>query len=159
MAELAGSLTEARMSTGQAANLDKQLRMKPGVTERTARAIRLKNELNLFLEMVADMRQRLLNELDDAAKAGNSQYIDKTFLSKLKDLSTCYERLTKCRIDLNKAEKQMEDEMTPAEEMETVRNFVMALDNTERAKFLWKLNEAHAKTTGRTGNSNVPQPE
>lgn len=128
------------------AQAEKELKRKPGVAERTARAIRLKEELNLILELVVKMRERLERELEDSDQV-QAKYIDKGFISKLRELSMCYERLTSSRIALGKAEKAEEAEMTPAEEMEAVRAFIMALDNTERAKFLWKLNEAHKNST------------
>ena len=130
------------------AALNGQLATKPGVTERSARAIRLRNELNLILELVVKMRERLERELAESDQV-QSKFIGKDFIDKVNKLAQSYERLTSSRIALVKAEKAAEDEMTPAQEMEAVRTFVLeGLDNTERAKFLWKLNAAHKKLTG-----------
>ena len=132
-------------SAAAMAALNGTLKTKPGVTERSARAVRLKNELNVMLELIVKMRERLENELADVTH----KFIDDKFITKVNKLSQSFERLTSARIQLDKAEKALEAEMTPAEEMAAVREFILTgLDNTERAKFLWKLNEAHKKLTG-----------
>ena len=133
-------------SAAALAALNGTLKTKPGVTERSARAVRLKNELNVMLELIVKMRERLENELADSAQ---QKFIDKNFIDKVNKLAQSFERLTASRIQLDKAEKSLEAEMSPAEEMAAVRTFILeGLDNTERAKFLWKLNESHKKLTG-----------
>lgn len=120
------------------AAINKELKVKPGVTERSARALRLKTELNQILELVVEMRVRLENELKDSAQ---QKFIDKGFIDKVNKLSQSYERLTSARIALDKAEKAMEAEMTPAEEIDAVRNFILAMDSQERGKFFYKIKE------------------
>lgn len=115
-----------------------------GVVERSARVIRLKEELNLILELVVHSRESLENELDTEF-AQKKFSIDKSFLAKLKDLTACYDKLTDARIRLDKSEKAMEAEMTPQEEKAAVRAFILSLENKERIQFLNSLMEAHKK--------------
>lgn len=122
----------------------------PGVVERSARAIRLKEELNLILELVVHSRESLNNELQ--SEFAQKQFsVDKPFISKLKDLTACYNSLTDARIRLDKAEKAMEAEMTPQEEKAAVRAFIMSLENKERIQFLTSMLEAHRKIVGTSG--------
>lgn len=104
-----------------AAALSNELSMKPGVAERTARALRLRNELQMILELVVNIRGRLETELKDAVSA---KFIDKGFVTKLKDLTACYQTLTTCQMNLNKSEKAMEEDMTPAQELKAVKDFI-----------------------------------
>lgn len=104
-----------------AAALENELKMKPGVAEKAARAIRLRNELQMILELVVNIRGRLQTELDDAVSA---KFINKEFVTKLKDLTACYQTLTSCQVQLTKSEKLMEDAMTPAQELKAVKDFI-----------------------------------
>lgn len=104
-----------------AAALSNELSMKPGVAERTARALRLRNELQMILEMVVNIRVRLESEL---ASPSPGNFIDKGFVTKLKDLTACYQTLTTCQMNLNKSEKAMEEDMTPAQELKAVKDFI-----------------------------------
>lgn len=112
-----------------------EVKRRDGVTERSARAIRLKQELNLILELVVHSRESLENELSSEF-AQKKLSIDKAFLTKLKDLTACYNSLTDARIRLDKAEKAMEKEMTPQEEMAAVRAFVQSLTIDEAYRFI-----------------------
>lgn len=104
-----------------AAALANELKMKPGVAEKAARAIRLRNELQMILELVVNIRGRLESELAEAVSAN---FINKEFVTKLKDLTACYQTLTTCQINLNKSEKAMEEAMTPAQELKAVKDFI-----------------------------------
>lgn len=132
---MAKSFVKSEPHKGSAvlAALDGTLKMRPGVGDRSARAIRLKNELNLMLELVVNIRERLESELKDAV---SDKFINRDFVSKLKDLSQIFERLTSARIQLDKAERAMEAELTPAQEKDAVKNFVRALVGFERGEFL-----------------------
>lgn len=123
----------------------------PGVRERSARVIRLKEELNLILELVVHSREALNNELSSEF-AQKKLSIDKEFLSKLKDLSACYNTLSASRIQLDKSERSLEKEMTPAEEKGAVRDFILALSGYERGAFLRELIAGHRDLQPRTGN-------
>lgn len=131
-----------------AAALDKHLKMKPGVAERSARAIRLKEELNLILELVVKMRKRLEGE---EAQAVSGVLISKEFVAKLKDLTHCYQTLTKSRIDLDKAERSMENDMTPAQEKKAVKDYVSSLGGAEKADLIKDMWAEHLRTRGKGG--------
>lgn len=125
------------------------LRTPATVGERSARAVKLKNELNTMLELVVNIRERLVNEIDDAKQM---KFIDKGFMSKLKDLAQIFDRLTSARIQLDKAERALEAEMTPYQELQAVRSFIRELGGVERADFLKTEILWHNAQTGRGRN-------
>jgi hypothetical protein len=122
----------------------------PGVHERTARAIRLKGELQTMLELVVNVRERLENEL---AGAGQEKFINREFVSKLKDLASMFERLSNAHIQLLKTEKMLEDAMSPEQERQAVRNFLDAMSLTECADFIFRLTEDYRLRGGRANIS------
>ena len=135
--------------------LDKELKIKPGVAERSARAIRLKEELNLILELVVHSREALENELSSEF-AQKKLSVDKAFIGKLSDLTRCYQALTASRIQLDKSERTMEAEMTPAQEKQAVRDFVASLGADERYDIIHEMWAAHRKVRKPNG---LPSPE
>lgn len=124
------------------AQILKDVKHKPGVTERSARALLLKNELNVILELVVHAREALQSELSTEF-AQKKLSIDKPFLDKLKGLTACFTELTASRIRLDKAEKEMEAEMTPVEELNAIESHVMSMANEERYNFIQRLWAAH----------------
>lgn len=108
------------------------------VRVRNERVIRLKEELNLILELVVHSREALTNELSSEF-AQKKLAIDKPFLTKLKELTACYNSLTDARIRLDKAERSVEKDLSPAEEKEAVADYIMSLGNTERGRLLKRL--------------------
>jgi len=120
----------------------KELRAVPTVSTKSARVLRLKEELNLILELVVHSRESLQNELESEFAQKKSS-IDDKFLRKLKELTACYGTLTDARIRLDKSERAMEKEMTPEDELETVEMFVKAMENVERARWLHKMISFH----------------
>lgn len=126
--------------------VEKELGKKPGVGERTARAIRIKAELQLMLQLVVEVRERLETELADA---GQAKFISREFVSKLKDLASMYERLSNSQTQLLKTEKMLEDEMTPAQEVEAVRTFLASLPLTEQGDIIEQLIEKFRSQGGK----------
>ena len=126
-----------------------QVKQIPGVRERSARVIRLKEELNKILELVVTGRESLEHDLQPHGML-RERSVDKAWMGKLKDLTSCYNSLTTSRIQLDKSERSMEREMTPAEEKEAVYSFVMSLDGQERGFFLRKMINAHNAAQGRS---------
>ena len=108
------------------------------VRVRNERVVRLKDELNLILELVVHSREALTFELSSEF-AQKRLMIDKPFLTKLKELTACYNSLTDARIRLDKADRSLEKDLSPAEEKEAVREFVAALGNEERYRFLTQM--------------------
>jgi hypothetical protein len=137
----------------------KEVARKEGVGERSERAIRLKNELNLILELVVNARESLQNEF--TTEISKKQYsVDKAYLTKLKELTACFNSLTDSRIRLDKAEKAMEKEMTPQEEKEAVCAFVASLHNEERYHIIqrmWREHKAVRDVRGARGSDELPE--
>lgn len=124
----------------------------PGVRERSARVIRLKEELNLILEVVVHAREALSNELSSEV-AQKKLSIDAKFLSKLKALTSAYRELTDARIRLDKSERTLEKELTPAEEKQAVREFILSLEGKERASMIKGLIVDHNSMLARPGQA------
>lgn len=124
--------------------IDGTVRTRGTIRERNERVVRLKEELNLILQLVVHSRESLDNELDSEF-AQKKLSIDEKFLRKLKELTACYNSLTDARIRLDKSERSLEKEMTPAEERETVRAFVRSMELNERSEFLRNEVQALAK--------------
>lgn len=108
------------------------------VRVRNERVIRLKEELNRILELVVHSREALENELKSET-AQRKLFIDEKFIKKLKELTGCYNALTQSRIQLDKAERTLEKELTPGEERDAVVEFIQALDGIERGRLLKRL--------------------
>lgn len=70
-------------------------------------------------------------------------------MSKLKDLAQIFDRLTSARIQLDKAERALEAEMTPYQELQAVRSFIREMKGSERAEFLRNEILWHKAQTGR----------
>lgn len=114
--------------------------------QKNERVVRLKDELNKVLDLVVHSRQALENELSGGI-AQKAQFIDKVFVSKLKDLSSCYNTLTDSRIRLDKAEASLEKDMTPEDEKRAVTEYVMAMNARERGIFLKAMITKHNDIT------------
>lgn len=112
------------------------------VRVRNERVVRLKDELNLILELVVHSREALTSELSSEF-AQKKLAIDKPFLTKLKELTACYNSLTDARIRLDKADRSLEKDLSPAEEKEAVREFILSLAASERGRFLKQMVVAH----------------
>lgn len=124
------------------------------VRVRNERVIRLKEELNLILELVVHSREALKNELSTEF-AQKRLSVDKTFLTKLKELTACYNSLTDARIRLDKADRSLEKDLSPAEEKEAVREFILSLGGDERGRFLRQMIVSHNATTLTTGGKKM----
>lgn len=109
---------------------------------KNARIIRLKDELNRILEMVTQSREAL--EITGMTPGREHQArLSADYLKGLRELTVMFRELTTSRIALDKAEKSLEKEMTPAEEKAAVFDFVLAMPGKERGPFLKKLILAH----------------
>lgn len=132
---------------------------KPGVAERSARAIRIKDELNKILELVVHSREALENELSTEF-AQQKRGIDDKFLRKLEGLSKCYVQLTDAQTRLHKSEKAMEDELTPAQEKAAVLEYVASLPNEESYLLItkmWERHKAMRDVRGARGADDLPE--
>lgn len=88
--------------------------------------VQLKNELDSAIKLVVHARESLDNELN-SEWAQKKLSVDQNFLKKLKELTASFNSLTESKIRLDKAEKAIERDLTPAEEIEAVKLFLMDL--------------------------------
>lgn len=88
---------------------------------------RLKEELDNAIKLVVHARESLDNELD-SEWAQKKLSVDKAFLGKLKELTASFNSLTEAKIRLDKAEKAMEEDMSPQEEYEAVLRYLADMD-------------------------------
>lgn len=103
--------------------------------ERNARVIRMKDELIKMLDLVTRCRESVEAEVSTGI-AAEMKFVDADFLKRIKELSVIFNNMTDARIRLDKAERAIENDLTPSEEYEAVRMYVRALDPKERGQFL-----------------------
>jgi uncharacterized protein YdcH (DUF465 family) len=100
--------------------------------------VRLKNELDAAIELVSHTRESLTNELD-TEWAKKKLSVDTGFLKKLQQMTASFNSLTESKMRLDKAEKQMEADMTPDEEAEAVLAYLRAMEPAELVRFLKRV--------------------
>lgn len=99
--------------------------------------VRLKNELDAAIELVSQARETLSLEMSGSVRVWKTQGVESAFLKKLQQLTASFNSLTESKMRLDKAEKQMEADMTPGEEAEAVLAYLR--DLPDLAKFLKRL--------------------
>ena len=97
---------------------------------RNAVITKLKEELDAAIKLVVHARESLDNELD-SEWAQKKLSVDANFLKKLAQLTASFNSLTESKIRLDKAEKAMERDLTPAEEQEAVVGYLASLKPQE----------------------------
>jgi len=102
---------------------------------RNAVITKLKAELDAAIALVVHARESLDNELD-SEWAQKKLSVDEKFLKKLSQLTASFNSLTESKIRLDKAEKAMERDMTPAEETEAVTRYLAEL-TAQEAYDIW----------------------
>jgi uncharacterized protein YdcH (DUF465 family) len=103
--------------------------------------VRLKDELDKTIALVVHARESLDNELD-SEWAQKKLSVDKAFLAKLKELTASFNSLTESKIRLDKAEKAIEKELTPEEEREAVKYYLMAMKPSDMVQLVKEAREA-----------------
>lgn len=102
--------------------------------------VRLKDELQNTIELVTHARESLTNELS-SEWAQKKLSVDDKFLKKLKELTASFNSLTESKIRLDKAEKAIEEDMTPAEEQEAVMRYLADLTDGELRSLVARAKE------------------
>lgn len=104
------------------------------------KAIRATEEVERLLRMTAWLRECLEVELAAEASLAKDKpaKIGGAVLDKWTQLVTAFDKLSNAMVRLEKAAKQIADDMTPEQEMEAVRAFIRALDPVKRRNFLAK---------------------
>ena len=121
---------------------------------RNAVITKLKDELDAAIKLVVHARESLDNELD-SEWAQKKLSVDANFLKKLAALTSSFSSLTDSKIRLDKAEKAMERDLTPAEEQEAVVGYLAGL----KPQDAWDVfNAARRMRTGDVGNDATAEP-
>lgn len=102
--------------------------------------VKLKDELDKTIKLVVHARESLDNELDNEW-AQKKLSVDKAFLAKLKELTSSFNSLTESKIRLDKAEKAIEAELTPAEEREAVKRYLMDMVPSDMVQLVKEARE------------------
>lgn len=93
--------------------------------------VRIEDELESLIKMFSHARASLENEL--LSGMGYKQLtLSEKDAKKLKEFTVGMNSLVETRIKWDKAKKQMAAHMTPAEEMDAVFQYIMALDDHAR---------------------------
>lgn len=100
------------------------------------RNIRIAEECDRLLRLIAWCRECLEGEIAAALGTREKHSVDKGTLSKLKEIALSFEKLADSKIRLDKSQRSMANDMTPAEEMAAVRSYLRSLGPTERGHLL-----------------------
>lgn len=104
------------------------------------KTLKLKDELGNFLALIKFQ----LEEVTDKATKGAGK-LDPTILKAMVDLTKCFESATRSKIALDKAEKKKEDSLTPEEELEEVKIYLLDFEHRERLEIVNDLISRHNK--------------
>lgn len=106
----------------------------------SVRNIKLKDELGNFVALI----KQQLEELTQKALANRGK-VDKDVIQGMVSLTKCFEAATRSKIALDKAEKKKEDSMTPEEELQEVKKYLMEFDHRDRLDIINELIVEHNK--------------
>lgn len=95
------------------------------------RVVRLSEELDKFIKMVAHCREALDNELMSGLGYKKLAIGDKD-LRKVKDLGATFNSAVEAKIRFDKAQKSLQAAMTPQEEREAVITYLKSLPYEDR---------------------------
>lgn len=98
--------------------------------QRNTIIVRLKDELNQAIALVTHARESLTNEMS-TEWAQKKLSVDDKFLKKLKEMTASFNSLTESKIRLDKAERAMEEDMSPEEERDAVKWYLAELTPAE----------------------------
>lgn len=126
---------------------------RPTLTERNQRVIRMKDELIKVLDLVTRCRESLEGEVSEGL-AAKMKGVDLDFLRRLKELTVMFSNMTDARIRLDKAEKLLENDLTPLEERQAVIEYIHSMENQDRGEFLRTQAEYHlSRITSQNGKA------
>lgn len=104
------------------------------------RNIKLKDELGNFLALI----KHQLEEVTTAAIVGAGKS-NPAVIQSMVALTKCFESATRSKIALDKAEKKKEDSLSPEEELEEVKGYLMEFEHRERLEIVKDIVERHNK--------------
>lgn len=112
----------------------------------TTGAIDLQEELDNILRVLKFQRQALTNKMTEGF--GYKQMELNPDDAKLANqLTLSYQKAVDSKVKLDKHLRERAEELTPAEELESVKRYVQNLDSTIRRKMLIELLEFHNANT------------
>lgn len=119
----------AAVSIGAVGSSPKGFCPKDGMSSKNEIVTKLKDELDRAIVLVVKTREVLELELfgDPAWKNAKPTSVDKLFVTKLRELTASFNSLTESKIRLDKAEKAMEADLTPAEERAAVVGYLATI--------------------------------
>jgi hypothetical protein len=98
------------------------------------KSIKLKDELGNFLALITAQREQLTEQV------ANGEPIN---MRAMVDLTKCFEAATRSKIALDRADQKREDSLSPEEELEEVKNYLMSFDHKERLAILEDIIKRH----------------
>lgn len=106
----------------------------------SVRNIKLKDELGNFLALI----KHQLEEVTTAAITGAGKS-NPAVIQSMVALTKCFESATRSKIALDRAEKKKEDNLSPDEELEEVKGYLMEFEHRERLEIVKDIVERHNK--------------
>lgn len=104
------------------------------------RNLKLKDELGNFLALI----KQQLEEVTALALVGAGK-VNPAVIQSMVALTKCFESATRSKIALDKAEKKKEDSLSPDEELEEVKLYLMEFEHRERLEIVKDITERHNK--------------
>lgn len=105
------------------------------------KTLKLKDELGDFLALIKQQKEQVTKAAVDSSKTG----VNKEVINALVALTKCFEAATRSKIALDKAEKKREESLTPEEELEEVKKYLLEFDHRERYEIVNDIILRHNK--------------
>jgi hypothetical protein len=115
------------------------------------RVVRLENELEKFVKLVALQLEALTNEASEGLSPSSPAVSSEVVLRKLKDLGATFNSATDAKVRLAKAAELIEKTMTPAQELDAMRRILRAMPQQSRADWLREEIAWHNADPARSG--------
>ena len=102
--------------------------------------LKLKDELGNFLALI----KQQLELLTEKAVEGSGEF-DPSIVQGMVNLTKCFEAATRSKIAIDRADKKKEDNLTPEEELEEVKIYLMDFEHRERLDIVHDIIVRHNK--------------
>jgi hypothetical protein len=113
--------------------------------------VRLENELERFVKLIALQLEGLTNEAADALNPSSPAIASAETLRKLKDLGATFNSATDAKVRLAKAQELVSKMLTPEQELEAMRKILRAMPQAARSEWLREEIAWHNAEPGRHG--------
>ena len=122
---------------------------------RNYRVVQMKDELNKMMDLVKHSREQLTAQLKDSYT--DSVGLEVKYLKALAELTRMFDNLTRSRIQLDKAERQLEREMSATDERRAALEHIMSLDPSDRGQAIKDLVQQHNALIKQTWYKMLPE--